>query len=47
MVDDVGAAMVLGAIIWDTPTPGFCSLGLGATRRVVPCGRFAHSGPIQ
>jgi hypothetical protein len=36
MVGDVGATMVLGAIIRATLTPGFHSLGLGATRRVVP-----------
>jgi hypothetical protein len=36
VVADVGAVMVLGAIILATPTPGFHSLGLGAARHVVP-----------
>jgi hypothetical protein len=44
VVDAVGVAMVPGAIIPATPTPGFHSLGLGAARRVVPRGRSAHSG---
>jgi hypothetical protein len=46
VVDDVGAMMVLGAIIRAKLTPGFHSLGLGATCRVVPCGRSAHSGLV-
>ena len=47
VVDDTGATMVLGAIIPATPTPGFCSLGLGAARRIVPCERFAQSGLVR
>jgi hypothetical protein len=46
VVDDTRAAMVPGAIIPATPTPGFCSLGLGAARRVVPCERSAQSGLV-
>jgi hypothetical protein len=43
MADGVEAAMVPGVIILATPTPVLRSLGLGASRRVVPCGRSAHS----
>jgi hypothetical protein len=46
MADDVGVAMVLGAIIMATPTLGLCSLGHDATRRVVPCRRSTHSGLV-
>ena len=45
VVDDVGAAMVPGAIILAT-TLGFCSLGLDVARRVVPYGRSAHSSLV-
>jgi hypothetical protein len=38
--------MGLSAIIWAMPTPGLCSLGLGAARRVVACERPAHSGLV-
>jgi hypothetical protein len=46
VVDDVGTTMVPGTIIWSTLTPGFCSLGLGAVRCVVPCERSAYSGLV-
>jgi hypothetical protein len=46
-MDDVGAAMVIGAIISATSTPGFRSMGLGAAHRVVPCERSAHSGIVR
>jgi hypothetical protein len=35
--------MVLGTIILATLTPDLHSLGLGATRRVVPCQRSTQS----
>ena len=47
IVDDVVAAMVPDAIIMATLTLSLCSLGLDATRRVVPCGRFAHLGLVR
>jgi hypothetical protein len=40
MVDDV-------AIIRAMLTPSFCSLGLGATHRVVPYGRSTHLGLVR
>jgi hypothetical protein len=43
VADDVGAAMVPGVIIMATSTLGLRSLGLGATRRIVPCGMSAYS----
>jgi hypothetical protein len=47
MVDDMGAAMVQGAIIRDTLTPGFRSLGLDVDHRVVSYERSAHSGLVR
>jgi hypothetical protein len=41
-----GVMMVPGVIILATSTPGPRSLGLGAARHVVPCGRSAHSGLV-
>jgi hypothetical protein len=38
--------MVPGAIILAMSTPGLCSLGLGAARRVVHYGRFAYLGLV-
>jgi hypothetical protein len=46
VTEDLGAAMVPDVIIMATPTPGLCSLGLGAARRVVPCRRSAYSGLV-
>jgi hypothetical protein len=43
VVDGAGAAMNLGTIILAASTLDFRSLGLGATRLVVPCGRSTHS----
>jgi hypothetical protein len=40
VVDDVGAAMVLGGIIRATPTPSFRSLRLSAAHHVVPYERL-------
>jgi hypothetical protein len=39
--------MVPGAIILTMPTPSFHSLGLGAVRRLVPYGRYVHSGLVR
>jgi hypothetical protein len=47
VVDDVGAAMVRGAIFRATLTPSFRSLGLDMDRRVVPCGRYAHPNLVR
>jgi hypothetical protein len=47
MVDDVGATMILGAIVPATSTPGFRSLGLGAAHRLVLCERSAHSDLVR
>jgi hypothetical protein len=47
VVDDVGVAMVLGAIIRAMPALGFGSLGLGAALRVVPFERSTHSGLVR
>jgi hypothetical protein len=46
VVDDVGAAMVSGAIIRATPIPGFHSMGLGVARCVVICKRSVHSALV-
>jgi hypothetical protein len=46
MMDDVGAAMVPGAIIRATSTLGFRSLGLDTTYRVVPYGKSVHSSLV-
>jgi hypothetical protein len=47
MVDDVAVAIVPDAIIRAMLTPSFCSLGLGATHRVVPYGRSTHLGLVR
>jgi hypothetical protein len=39
--------MVLGAIIRAMLTPILKSLGVGTVHRVVPYGRYAHSGLVQ
>jgi hypothetical protein len=47
MADDVGATMVPYIIITATSTPGLRSLGLGATRQIVPYGRSVYSGLVR
>jgi hypothetical protein len=46
VVDDMGAPMVLGAIIRATLTLGFRSLRLDVAHRVVPYGMSTHSDTV-